>query len=154
MHKFFITVILLLALVGCPIIQQAQSQANIDDTTTEKWKLKCYDLNEEVVGDEIQYKLINLDKEIVNCTALTMDLTITEYTGYPFGNWYLYAKDLNDRWDHIDNFRIEKEQGNGSTRTYEFHFDSPQSFKALAICMRDKGNEYSMNSSENFYVNS
>lgn len=96
----------------------------------------------------------NLDKEIVNCTDLTMELTITEYTGYPFGNWYLYAKDLNDRWDHIENFRIEKEQGDGSTRTYEFHFDSPQSFKALAICMRDKGNEYSMNSSENFYVNS
>ena len=92
-----------------------------------------------------------LSEAVYDCTDLTMELTLTEYTGYPFGNWYLYSEDLNDRWEHIGEFRIEKEQADGEMRSYSFHFDTPQSFKALALCIRDKGNEFTYSDEIRFY---
>ena len=94
----------------------------------------------------------NFSEAVYDCTDLTMELTLREHTGYPFGNWYLYAKDLNDRWEHIGEFRIEPEQADHEMRSYTFHFDTPQSFKALAICIRDKGNEFTYSDELNFYI--
>ena len=77
-------------------------------------------------------------------SGLTMSLRIDSYTGYPFGEWYLYAMDMDDNWEHIAQFRIEPEQADGRTCEYELHFDSPQSFQALSICPAEKGMEFSM----------
>ena len=85
-----------------------------------------------------------LDQTVKNCTELTLDLSIWEYTGAPFGNWYLYAKDLKDNWDHIADFKLEKDMADGHMETYTFRFKQPQSFKALALCMRDKGNYFNI----------
>lgn len=98
------------------------------------------------------YSPFVLSKKVTGCTDLTMALEITDYTGYPFGNWYLYAKDLEGNWSHIAEFRIEKDQGDGSCTTYDFHFKKPQSFKALAICVRDKGSQFSLSWDIDFYV--
>ena len=97
------------------------------------------------------YTPFNLNSKMTNCTDLSMVLTIVDYTGYPFGDWYLYAKDLNDNWNHIGEFRIEKDQADGNSRTYDFHFKQPQSFKALAICVRDKGSEFDLSWDIDFY---
>ena len=94
----------------------------------------------------------NLSEAVYDCTDLTMELTLREHTGYPFGNWYLYAENLNGRWEHIGEFRIEQEQADHEMRSYAFHFDTPQSFKALAICIRDKGNEFTYIDELNFYM--
>ena len=93
-----------------------------------------------------------LTTPIENCTYLKMELTVTECSGFPYGNWYLYAKDLSDHWKHIDAFRIEKDVVMGKMYTYVFRFSEPQSFKALAISMQDRGNEYSISYSISFYT--
>ena len=92
-----------------------------------------------------------LDQKVTGCTELSFDLAIWEYSGAPFGNWYLYAKDLDDNWNHIGEFRIEKDQADGDPRTYDFHFKRPQSFKALAICVRDKGSQFDLTWNIDFY---
>ncbi len=98
------------------------------------------------------YSPFHLSSKMTGCTALTMDLSIEDYSGYPFGDWYLYAKDLDNNWNHIAEFRIEREQGRGDVTRYDFHFTRPQSFKALAICVRDKGAEFSINWNIDFYA--
>ena len=98
------------------------------------------------------YAPYNLSSKMTNCTDLTMVLSIVDYTGYPFGDWYLYAKDLNGNWDHIGEFRIEKDQADGDPRTYEFHFKQPQSFKALAICVRDSGAQFDLTWNIDYYA--
>ena len=97
------------------------------------------------------YSPFNLTTTMKNCTDLTMSLTIEDYTGYPFGSWYLYAKDLDGNWDHIGEFKIDKDQADGDARSYDFHFEQPQSFTALAICVRDKGAQFSLSWDIDFY---
>lgn len=91
-----------------------------------------------------QSSALYLNDKVTNCTELTMKVSIAEYTGYPFGNWYLYAKDLKGNWNHIADFKLTKDMGNGHPETYTFRFRQGQSFQALALCMRDKGNSYNL----------
>ena len=85
-----------------------------------------------------------LQSPLRDCDTITMTLRIASYTGYPFGDWYLYAKDMNGNWSHIAQFKIEASQGDGTTKTYELTFDSPQSFQALSICPAEDGMEFTM----------
>lgn len=98
------------------------------------------------------YPAYVLDRKLSYCKELTMSLTISGYTGWPFGDWYLYAQDLKDNWDHIGEFRIEKEQADGAFRLYTFSFQPPETFKALAICIRDPGSEFTVDWDIAFYA--
>ena len=98
------------------------------------------------------YKPFVLDKRLKYCRKLVMLLSVAEYTGYPFGDWYLYALDLDDNWEHIAAFRIEKEQGDGSWRVYEFDFYPLESFKALSICTQDKNAVFTLEWDIDFYA--
>ena len=106
----------------------------------------------EYLRENQQSATFYLTTPIKNCTYLKMELTVTECSGFPYGNWYLYAKDLSDHWNHIEAFRIEKDVVMGRLYTYVFRFSDPQSFKALAITMQDRGNEYSITYDLSFYT--
>ena len=94
-----------------------------------------------------------LDKEVTGCTDLIMTLNIDEYTGYPFGNWYLYARDKDGNWNALTDFKLDKAMGDGHVEDYVFHFKKPVSFKALALCMKDKGAEYKLDWTVDFFDN-
>ena len=94
-----------------------------------------------------------LDKEVTGCTDLIMTLNIDEYTGYPFGNWYLYARDKDGNWNALTDFKLDKAMGDGHVEDYVFHFKKPVSFKALALCMKDKGAEYRLDWTVDFFDN-
>ena len=98
------------------------------------------------------YEPYVLDRKLSYCKELTMSLTVNGYTGWPFGDWYLYAQDLKDNWDHIGEFRIEKEQADGAFRLYTFSFQPPETFKALAICIRDPGSEFTVDADIELYA--
>lgn len=106
----------------------------------------------EYLRENQQSATFYLTTPIKNCTYLKMELTVTECSGFPYGNWYLYAKDLSDHWNHIEAFRIEKDVVMGRLYTYVFRFSDLQSFKALAITMQDRGNEYSITYDLSFYT--
>lgn len=73
-----------------------------------------------------------------DCFRVTMELEVTEYSGAPFGTWYLYARDLNGKWSHIAEFEIE-ESKKDQTQTYFFEFD-PVTFDAFTIVMKGDSN--------------
>lgn len=98
------------------------------------------------------YPAYVLDRRLSYCMEMTMALTILDYTGYPFGDWHLYALDLKDNWNPIGEFRIEKEQADGELRTYDFSFFPPETFKALSICTREKGAIFTLDWDINFYA--
>ena len=98
------------------------------------------------------YKPYILDKRLRYCMKMTMLLSVVEYTGYPFGDWYLYALDLKDNWAPIGQFRLEKEQEDGEVYSYDFSFWPPESFKALSICTREKGAEFTLEWDIEFYA--
>ena len=97
-------------------------------------------------------KAFYLDYPCTGCSGLTMSLRIVSYTGYPFGEWYLYARDTDDNWTHIAQFRITPEQADGEETAYDFVFDSPQSFTALSICPAENGMEFELDRVILFYL--
>lgn len=90
-----------------------------------------------------------LSQVVDNCIRMTMDITVTDYSGYPFGDWYLYARSKSGKWSHIGLFEINQEMINHST-TISFSFDSPTSISALTIVQRGS-NQYSINYSVRYY---
>ena len=92
-----------------------------------------------------------LDSPVTDCGRLTMTLRIVSYTGYPFGEWYLYLLDTKENWTHVAKFNIDKQQADGRTVTYDLVFDSPESFRALAICPAENGMEFTLGRELLFY---
>jgi len=70
-----------------------------------------------------------------------MQLTIMDYSGYPFGDWALYLQDMSGNWSSAAGFKLDKSQGDGRTTTYHLVFNGSKSFKALTICPAEKGME-------------
>ena len=93
-----------------------------------------------------------LDEPVYDCRELTMTLRIASYEGYPFGEWYLYLLDMQGNWSHEAKFKIDKNQADGRTIAYELDFESPMSFKALAICPAENGMEFKMGRELLFYI--
>ena len=90
-----------------------------------------------------------LDSIVYDCVTLTMDFTLTDYTGYPWGSWYLYARDERGNWAHIGEFSIAEGSKN-QTVTYKFDFDEPETFDALALQSR-VANEFTISWMTSFY---
>ena len=90
-----------------------------------------------------------LDSIVYDCVTLTMDFTLTDYTGYPWGSWYLYARDEQGNWAHIGEFSIAEGSKN-QTVTYQFDFDEPETFDALALQSR-VANEFTISWTTSFY---
>ena len=89
-----------------------------------------------------------LSASIDNCFRISLVMTVTDYSGYPFGSWYLYARDLNGKWSHIGEFNIEKETIY-ETHRYDFDLESPVTFDALTVVQRGS-NQYSIGYTINF----
>ena len=92
-----------------------------------------------------------LDEPVLNCGELVMTLRIASYEGYPFGDWYLYLLDMQGNWTHEALFKIDKNQADGRTVTYNLVFESPKSFQAVAICPAENGMEFKMGRELLFY---
>ena len=97
-------------------------------------------------------KAFYLDSPCTGCSRLTMSLRIASYTGYPFGEWYLYARNTDGSWTHIAQFRIAPDQADGKETAYDFAFDAPQSFTALSICPAENGMEFELDRVIVFYL--
>ncbi len=78
-----------------------------------------------------------------------MDFTIDSYTGYPFGEWYLYAKGTNGKWQQVGLFEV-KQSAPYQTYTVVFPFDPTISFTALSVVMRGDA-QYSVTYYLRFY---
>ena len=93
-----------------------------------------------------------LDKPVVNCSHVRMDLSFEQLSGSGYGYFYLYVKDLDGNWHHVALFRIEKEQADGRTVTYELDLEGIESFVAIAICPEEKGMDFVCRYNMTFYV--
>ena len=111
---------------------------------TGKWSEETYYIR----GNQWTHAFL-LDSTVYDCVSLTLDFKMTEYTGYPWGSWYLYARDLNGNWAHIGEFDIAEGSLN-QTVTHYFTFAEPESFDALAFQSR-VANEFTIGWSTSFY---
>ena len=93
-----------------------------------------------------------LDKPVVDCSVILMELSMVEYTGWPFGLYGLYAKGIDGTWSLIDHFSIEKEQAESGSRTYQFVMQTPMSFVALAPVIVEEGMQFTLTHKDVFYV--
>ena len=93
-----------------------------------------------------------LDQPVVDCKHVRMDLSFEQLGGSGFGYFYLYVKDLDGNWHHVSLFRIEKEQADGRTVTYELDLDGIESFTAIAICPEEKGMDFTRRYDFTIYV--
>ncbi len=86
---------------------------------------------------------------VENCFRLTMDFHINSYDGNPFGEWYLYIRELNGKWSHVALFDLKTSYVD-KTITVNFSFDQPVSFDAIAVLKR--GNDaFSINYHVEYY---
>ncbi len=81
-------------------------------------------------------RVFELTTSVKNCRKVTMVITVTGYSGNPFGTWYLYARNLKGKWKHIGDFKLSKKTIY-DTHSINFVFDTPVSFDALTILQRD-----------------
>jgi len=93
-----------------------------------------------------------LDKPVVDCSMIAMDLRMVEYTGWPFGLYGLYAKGIDGTWSLIDHFSIEKDQAESGARTYQFVMQTPMSFVAVAPVIVEEGMQFTLTHEDVFYV--
>ena len=84
-----------------------------------------------------------LSNPVSNCTELKIELEIEEYTGNPFGSWYLGTRDLDGKWSHSAEFYVDKSTVN-QTETFTVRFDKAISFDAITVVPATKYNSYSM----------
>lgn len=93
-----------------------------------------------------------LDAPVVDCSLITMELAIMDFSGWPFGQYGLFAQDLNGEWIELGRFQIEQFQASADARTYSFPLDQPVSFRALAVVIMEKGMDFTLYHADNFYV--
>lgn len=93
-----------------------------------------------------------LDTPVLDCGALTMELAMMNYSGWPFGEYGVFAQDLNGSWVELGRFQITQDQTDGEATTYDFIFPQPLSFRALAVVILEKGMDFTLYHADNFYV--
>ena len=49
-----------------------------------------------------------LDKPVLDCSMITLQMSFIQYRGWPFGLYGLFAQTLNGDWVEVDRFQIEK----------------------------------------------
>jgi FOG: TPR repeat, SEL1 subfamily len=84
-----------------------------------------------------------LAKPLVDIKDLTLILSVDQLSGYPFGYFYLYVKDIKGHWHHTALFKIDKSMADGHYETYNLQFDQTEpAIVALAICPEEKGMDF------------
>ena len=83
-----------------------------------------------------------LDKPVTNCDHITLELSVTERSGWCGGNYYVYVKDAEGDWHHTGMFRLREEKVNGQPYTYEIDLDKRETFVAVALWPADKGVDF------------
>ena len=92
-----------------------------------------------------------LDCPVVNCTRVTLDLTVDELQGICTGNYYLYVKNTEGNWHHTSVFQLKRESL-GSPVRYELTLDTVETFVAAALWPADKGMDFTATYSYDLYV--
>ena len=95
-----------------------------------------------------------LDKPVVDCSQITLQLGFIQYRGWPFGLYGLFAQTLNGDWVEIDRFQIEKFQAEegAEPRTYQFQMSTPMSFRALGVVLLEDGMDFNLVHEDTYYV--
>lgn len=95
-----------------------------------------------------------LDRPVMNCSLITMELRFIQYRGWPFGLYGLFAQTLNGDWVEVSRFEIEKYQSEegAEPRTYDFQLQSPLSFRALGVVLLEDGMDFNLTHEDLFYV--
>ena len=93
-----------------------------------------------------------LDAPLVDCSAISMELCMLNYSGWPFGLYALYGKDQAGTWKELGRFQIEKYQADGEIRTYDFPLAEPGTFVALAVVIIEDGMDFTLYHSAEYYV--
>ena len=103
-----------------------------------------------IAGRDIQP--FYLDAPIVDCSAISMELCMLEYSGWPFGLYALYGMDQTGSWKELGRFQIEKYQADGEIRMYDFPLAEPGTFVALAVVIIEDGMDFTLYHSAEYYV--
>lgn len=86
-----------------------------------------------------------LANRIDNCMGLTMTITFSEYSGYAWDKWVLFARNTDGKWIQVGAFNVSKEALEAHTPiVIEFTFDPYVSFDAL-MWQKASSNQYSAN---------
>ena len=93
-----------------------------------------------------------LDTPVLDCSALTMELAMMNHSGWPFGEYGVFAQNLDGKWVELGRFQIKQDQTDGEARTYDFVLSQPISFRALAVVILEKGMDFTLYHADNFYV--
>lgn len=93
-----------------------------------------------------------LDAPLVDCSAISMELCMLNYSGWPFGLYALYGMDQTGAWKELGRFQIEKYQADGEVRTYDFQLAEPGTFTALAVVIIEDGMDFTLYHSAEYYV--
>lgn len=95
-----------------------------------------------------------LDKPVVDCPLINLELRFVNYRGWPFGLYGLFAQTLSGDWIEVSRFQIEKFQAEegAEPRLYEFHPAAPISFKALAVVLLEDGMDFNLVHEDTYYV--
>ena len=72
-----------------------------------------------------------LNEPVSRCRYMILNLTITEYTGTPFGTWGVYGRDLSGKWQLLTTIYVSRSVYNEWTE-FELYLDNP-SFDALSL---------------------
>ena len=84
-----------------------------------------------------------LNNSVENCYTLTVSFAVTEYTGNPFDDYTLYARDLSGKWNAVGYFNVDKDSVNNLV-SHRLDFDPEISFDAFAIIKRRVYSDYSL----------
>ena len=82
-------------------------------------------------------KALELAEPLDRCIKMTMELTVTDYSGDPFGAWCLYGRMTDGKWEYIGDFNIDERFINETLKT-QFTFDPYVSFDALTMVQKDE----------------
>lgn len=95
-----------------------------------------------------------LDRPVVKCNQIALQLSFINYRGWPFGLYGLYAMTMNGSWVEIAQFQIEKYQAEegAEPRVYHFTPSAPVSFKALAVVLLEDGMDFDLTHEDSFFV--
>ena len=105
--------------------------------------------NRDISLRGVNTNIYELYEPVTDCVGFSIDVAIVEYTGNPFGKWYVYARDLSGKWGIIAEYVMEKEQA-GQFQSFTFDMSEPVTFDALTI-VEEQNVYHSVSSQIDFY---
>ncbi|MBR6711158.1 MAG: hypothetical protein IKI81_06475, partial [Selenomonadaceae bacterium] len=115
----------------CRQIAQPEEEGSRWGTASVKKLLGSWSDMKLRLSDRYTYPWI-LSGLVTDCEDLSVDFALTEHTGDCYGLWMLYLQGEDSTWNPVALFNVEKTNCE-MNKTYSFHFNTPQSFRALAV---------------------